>query len=659
MGWYDLAWAVVLLPAAAVALAYLPESPRRAASLCSVASAGALAVSLVVLAYRLRHLGDPVAATQITFWTFGPAGAGQFPDLHPELGVLVDGLSAVVMPLVAALMLAAQVEAGFSLRGDPGLRRHAALLSALTASLLAVVAAPNLFDLLIAWGVGGVVLLLLSAHRFDDSGLLTALRRTALLGVVGDLTLALAVVFGFVKFGTDLQSQPLPANAEVNDPFSFVLLPGEWHRAHLGLVNGVGARTLVVLAVLFVVAAAVRAGISPLHGRLVALSRGPVSAAMPALAAAAACGPYLLARLYPLLLEAPHVLSAVAVVGGAGAVAASVIAAGTADARRLLALLAAAQGGLMFVALGSGAPGAAMLLLVAGGLALGAAYLATGAIAGQLGTWEVGLLGGARARMPVTWAGLTLACASLGGLVPLGGFWARTSVLAGALRGDLPNGGHPAGWVRGLVVALTLLALAAGAAAALRLPLATAAAAVRRRGLQPDRLREAPPAARVTVLGLAVPGALMGFLALEGVRGSFFTVVPVAGRPPAGFDVAAVLVGGAVMAAGCLAALLRGSLPGVVTAVRLGESRSAVAATVVEGRAEGLAASVPAIDAVLLRPLLDAGGEAIGAGATWLDRARTRAAETPVLATAVGVVVVAAGVTLAATGHLPGVGGAR
>ena len=98
-----------------------------------------------------------------------------------------------------------------------------------------------------------------------------------------------------------------------------------WHIAHLGAVVGVGARTLVVVAVLFMVAAVIRAALGPLHLWLTGTREAPVPAL--ALIATSALIPagVLVARVYPLLLEAPHVLSALALVGAGAAVTGAVL----------------------------------------------------------------------------------------------------------------------------------------------------------------------------------------------------------------------------------------------------------------------------------------------------------------------------------------------
>src|ERR1700746_678765 len=128
---YNLAWAVVLVPLAACILSYLPESPRRAAFLPLIGSAGALALSVLVLAYRLEHNSAAPYQSVITFITFSPnqdLGGGVVGDFHPQLGVRVDGLSAVLMPVVALISLLVQIHSLGSMRGDGGLRRYYALL---------------------------------------------------------------------------------------------------------------------------------------------------------------------------------------------------------------------------------------------------------------------------------------------------------------------------------------------------------------------------------------------------------------------------------------------------------------------------------------------------------------------------------------------------
>src|ERR1044072_1219805 len=101
---YNLAWAVVLLPLGGFLFAFLPESPRRAAQARVTFTGLAFAPAIVLLFYRLGHVRDNPYQSTITFWTFDPGTklqGGFISDFHANVGVVVDGLSAVMMALVS------------------------------------------------------------------------------------------------------------------------------------------------------------------------------------------------------------------------------------------------------------------------------------------------------------------------------------------------------------------------------------------------------------------------------------------------------------------------------------------------------------------------------------------------------------------------------
>jgi NADH:ubiquinone oxidoreductase subunit 5 (subunit L)/multisubunit Na+/H+ antiporter MnhA subunit len=109
---YNLAWAVVLLPLGGVLFAFLPESPRRAAQVCVTFTAASFLAAMVVLVYRLAHVHDNPYQSMVTFWTFDPGTklqGGFISDFHASVGVLVDGLSTVMLAVVSFVSLLVQV----------------------------------------------------------------------------------------------------------------------------------------------------------------------------------------------------------------------------------------------------------------------------------------------------------------------------------------------------------------------------------------------------------------------------------------------------------------------------------------------------------------------------------------------------------------------
>jgi NADH-quinone oxidoreductase subunit L len=674
---YNLAWAVVLVPLGACALTYLPELPRRAAHVCITGTAVSLLLSLLVLGYRLQHNGSAPYQSVVTFLTFSPnqdLGGGVVGDLHPQLGVRVDGLSALMMPVVALISLLVQVHSLGSMRGDPGLRRYYALLSLATFAMLGFAASPNYFDLYVLWELVAVCSWLLVGHWWDRPETLRAVRRAFLLTRVGDLSLLLAVILGFVKLGANVALLPPTPGQDVNDPFSFTVLGQEWHRAHLGAVAGVGVRSLVVLAVLLLVAAVVKSAQLPVQAWLADTTEGPAPvAALVQSAGVATMGVFLVARSYPLFLEVPQVLAALAVVGAATAVAGALMALANADIHRIIAYLTTGNLGLAFVALGVGGLSGAVFHLFTRAWTVALLVLAAGNLVRAYGTRDIRQMGGAWQRMRWTSWALLLGAASSAGVLLLSGFWSLDAVVAAVLRNRLPSGGHAPGALQALLLLAVVAAVGLGALAALRVAAAVLPGAPqRRRGFQPERLREVGTAMRLPIAVLGVLSAVAGLTGIQGLPATIGNVV-FAGAVPQHepFSVTALLVTAVLGLGGAGTAWLvwvRRDQTATRLAARLAGAGAVIAgpAALVSRRARAAGELVvrsarlaPWLDERVVDPLTDAVGESVVVAAATVRRLRVRRLSGYALTTVGGVTLLALGITLAATGHLPGVGASR
>jgi NADH-quinone oxidoreductase subunit L len=674
----SLAWAVVLVPLAACVLSYVPEAPRRAAHLCVAATGVSLVLSLLVLGHRLQHLTGAPYQSVITFITYSPnqdLGGGVVGDFHPQLGVRVDGLSAVLMPVVALVSLLVQVFSLGSMRGDPGLRRYVAVLALGTFAMLGFVASPNYFDLLVLWELVAVCSWLLIGHWWQQPAALRAARRAFLVTRVGDLALLLAVVFGFVKFAANVALLPPTPGQDVNDPFSFTVLGPEWHRAHLGAVAGVGMRSLVVLAVLLLVAAVVTSAQLPVQAWLAGITEGPAPAvALVQSAGVATMGVVLVARSYPLFLEVPQVLAALAVVGGATAVAGALVALGHADVHRIIAHLTSSHLGLAFVALGVGTLSGALFHLLTRAWTVALLVLAAGAVVRAYGTRDIREMGGVWGRMRWTSLAMLAGCASSAGVLLLSGFWSLDAVVAGVLRNQLPDGGRVPAALQALLLLAVLAALVLGALAAGRLfAVAVLGEPRRRRGFQPEKVRDAGPSMRRPLQVLGVLAVMVGLSGIEGLPATFGNVVFAGARPQQEpFSAAAFVLTAVVTGAGAGAAWLiwgRRDQAAVRLAGRLAAAGGALtagaAALALRGGAGAgellvrTARLVPWLDRRAVDPLVEAVGASVEVGGEVAGGVQPRRLSGYALTAVSGVTLLALGVTLAATGHLPGVGASR
>jgi NADH-quinone oxidoreductase subunit L len=673
----NLTWAIVLLPLVGVAAGFLAESPRRSAQAGVFFTGLALAVSLVVLLFRLTHQIPPYQNTE-TFWDLlstsgstaaNPPIAGEFPIFW---GIRVDPLSAAFMAAVLFLSLVAQVHALTSMRGEAGFRRFFWVAEVLTFGLLAMVASPNLFQFWLGWGVAGVAAWMLAAHQWHHPGAPGMATRAFTVLRVADLALLLGMVMTFTKFGLAVSQQPSATGGTSNDPFSFSVLTPEWHLGHIGSVSGVGTRTVVVIAVLFVVAAVIRAAVVPMHGWL----SGTLEAPAPGLALTALSAllpaALLLARVYPLLLEAPHVLTVVALVGAAAAVVGAALALAQRDLFRTGLLAVSSQAGMIFATLGVGGYSPALFIAFTGSFLAVVYFLAAGNLSRGFRSRDIGDCGGGRRRMPRT----TLA---LGGwALGVSGLSLNTySALSATFRNHFPLGGHVGHLTQVVVAIAVVIAVGLSALYAFRVYFMVATGEpARRRGFDVNRLREAPQAATAVLVAIAgavaatlvgIPGVSAFHLGSTRVPGLTFShfVFYGAFRQQLALDFTALGVVAVVGAAGAIAARWLFASGHTEASERV-RSRFVSAGTLLAGPTptERIAAVLPArlvaagqvldrFDRQVVDPVIAAMGEGVETLSGWLVRLRAVKVGLSTAA-AIGIVtVLLAATVLAATGHLP------
>lgn len=586
----NLAWAAALLPVVGIALSLLPESPRRAAQVGTAFTGAALAVAAVVLVFRLTHSLPPYVNTETFLDQLSNTGSAGPQPTSGELlvlwGIRVDPLSVAFMAAVLAVSLAVQLHALTALRGDAGVRRFFWASELLTFGLLTVVVSPNLFQMLIGWGLSSAGVWVLAVHHWQRrTGAVAAARAFSLLHV-GDVVLLLGVAVTYAKFGLAVSEQPSPQGQTTADPFSFSTLPAAWHLGHVGGVQGVGARSLVILAVLLLVAATVRAALGPLHVWLMGTLDAPFSGLALVGLASLLPAAFLLARVYPLLLEAPHMLLATALVGVASALVAAVLALLQRDLLRLGMFVVTAEAGLAMAAFGAGGYSPALFVVFTETFLTGAYFLAAGNLCRGYRTRDIAEIGDARRRMPRT--ALVLGGWGLG----VAGLSLNTySVLAAVLRNATPLGRHlDAAAVVVLALGVVVAAFVTALAAARVHAVIAGGSVPRRRGFDVSRLREvtrrlALPA--TLLLGAAVAATLVGIPGVSSFRAGGVRVPGLtfshfifygAVRQQLAFDPLALLIAAAAGAAGVAGAQALFGARGIAAAPRLRARLDGIAA---------------------------------------------------------------------------------
>ncbi len=526
-------WVVLLVPLGGIVLSYLSETRRGSALGVAIGGWLTLVASLVLLAATVAHHQHLTQST-ITFWTFSvtqspfnAATATLLPaNFQVGVGYAATSHGVILASLVAAAVVLGQAQIMAQLRASsqlPSVMRLSALLG-LSAEL--VVLAPGLFQLVLGFGLAGLV-----AAMLAGAGSRRAARRIYLVWTGSGAVLLLAVAFVYVKFaGQVALAATTGKHPSTQTPYGLNLeaLYPIWTAAHHGGVRGVGGRTLTISAVLFLVAAAAAAGQAPMQGlwRALAVARSGAGALLQGVVGGVVPVALLLA-VYPLLHLASGAAPALVGLGAVTAVLGAVLALGERQLRPFAGWVGLSQTGMAVMAVGLAAPAAATAMAVATVLVVAALSSTAARLEHDLRVRTVDRLGAVwRQARP---AALTFlgALAAGAGVLGVGAFFARAEVLAAALTaGSAPT---------------PLRLLAVGAAVAVPLLLAAACGRVAWKlihGSEPADVREARTVRRQLAQGARQPGAVVPVVAtsLAWLAGAFSFVLsrllPQAGSVP-------------------------------------------------------------------------------------------------------------------------------
>lgn len=664
-------WVAVALPLVGGLLSFVAETPRRAAQVCMTLLAGSLVVGLILLGYRFAHhtqSGIP-GYSRLTFFSVNSSATESSifgSSLSAEVGVIYDNLSASFLPLVAFLFLVVEGLGTAMLRGDDGYRRFFWVTSALATAVLGMVASPGLFQAWMALGLMTVVTLVLTLHRWNRDETAAPSRRAFLLLLGADLTMLMGLVYLVWQVGARVVAVAVPPGLSATPVDDLQVLGPIWQQMAQGHIANHGYQGLVVMCLLFGVAALIRSAQVPFTGWLSAQREAPLPV-LAALAVSLLAGVILVARVYTLLLVTLHALSVLTLVAAAGAVVLALACLGARDIYRIALLAAAAQTALALATLGAGGYSEGLLIaFVSAPLSL-LLFAVAGSVARSYRTRDIHLMGGAWRRMRRTSLGLGLWAVLTAGL-DLTGYDALSTLF----HNRFPNAGHLAIWVRDLAAGLVVVALALTALYAARLLIRVCAGTpAPRRGGVVERIAEAEPRLRAVQAWAGAAACVAVIVGLPGIEGfghgrsrvpglTFSHWVFYGGikqnlpfEPLALLLALVVLAGG--LAAGVLAARVdwsrvraRMRMPAVGGAswVWLPQRLAARAGMVVAARTVDT-------DRLVIQPLYDAPGEGIEEAAWALGRAPGRRLRVGLLVALVVILALVGLSVLAAGGRVP------
>jgi NADH-quinone oxidoreductase subunit L len=396
-------WMILGMPLLAALLIAAGTHPFRKAS--AALSLGSAFLCFGVSAWGV--LSQSVVATPITWLKAG--------NFTISLGLTLDGLAQVMLLVVTGVGFLIHLFSLSYMQGEKGWSRYFGSLSLFMFSMTGIVVSDNLLMIFIFWELVGVSSYALIGFWFERESAAAAANKAFIVNRIGDFGFLLGILGVWTLLGAlnFVELQNLTANNALNgiNQTLFTL-------SILGLFCGVMGKSAQV----------------PLHVWLPDAMEGPtpVSALIHA-ATMVAAGVYFLCRIFFLLELAPVALQVVAAVGGVTALFAAFIATQQNDIKRILAYSTLSQLGLMVMAVGVMAPGAAMFHLTTHAFFKALLFLGAGSVIHALHheqiIWQ---MGGLNRRMPLTALCFTIGMLALAGCPGLSGFFSKETILFAA-----------------------------------------------------------------------------------------------------------------------------------------------------------------------------------------------------------------------------------
>jgi NADH-quinone oxidoreductase subunit L len=329
-----------------------------------------------------------------------------------ELGMLLDGLTAMMFLLVTLVSFLIHVYSREYMAEEPRFTYFFAMLSLFTASMLILVIANTTLLALIGWELVGICSYLLIGFYWEEKTNQDAANKAMLVTKFADVGLIVGVIALFAGAGT----------------FNILEI------SHAAAAGEMSQGLLVFGAFMIFLAAVGKSAQFPLHVWLPDAMAGPtpVSALIHA-ATMVTAGVFFVARLYPVFAQSLVVMTTIAVIGIITLLVAGLIALVQDDIKRVLAYSTVSQLGYMMAALGVGGYTAGIFHLFTHGFFKALLFLGAGALGHAVHSYSMSKMGGMRHDMPVTFWTFIIGSLALAGFPLTAGFFSKDEILASGL----------------------------------------------------------------------------------------------------------------------------------------------------------------------------------------------------------------------------------
>ena len=334
-------------------------------------------------------------------------------ELIFELGWMVDGLSIMMYFVVSFVGLLVFTYAVGYMHGDRRVPWFFAAFSLFAGSMLLLVGAPNLIQIIIGWEGVGLASYLLIGFYWEDVDNVKAGNKAFLTNKVADVGLILGAILVGMAIGD----------------FSFFAISeaAAAHSEALGAVAFAGGLLLFFGAM-------GKSAQFPMHIWLPDAMAGPtpVSALMHA-ATMVTAGIYLMARTFPLyqaFAEETGIRPIMVTIGVITLFGMGLLALVANDIKKVLAYSTVSQLGYMMTAVAAGGYTAGLFHLFTHAFFKALLFLGAGSVIHAVHSNNMSDMGGLRKDMPRTFWTFVIGSVSLAGIIPFAGFFSKDEILA-------------------------------------------------------------------------------------------------------------------------------------------------------------------------------------------------------------------------------------
>ena len=426
-GWFlEHAWLIPIIPVIGFALIILfgKRMPMKGSEIGVLSMLGSLVLSAGAASQWITRVNGAAEEQFITpvvrVWNWWQVGGIKF-----TIGQSIDGLSIIVLVVVAFISTLVQIYSLEYLRGDRRYTHFFAALTLFSAGMLAMVVAEDMILFLLGWEIMGLCSFMLIGHWWEEGANSRAALKAFFTVRTGDIGLLVGI--SILYFASN-----------------------EWTTKELGVsgfsIRGISAwamagqpnsTVILVAAVALFIAAIGKSGQFPLHTWLPDAMAGPtpVSSLLHSSTMVVA-GVFLVSRLYPVFFTGFHILGSgsnfITIIGGITIVIAAALAFVQNDIKKVLAYSTVSQLGYMMMGLGAGAWMPSVFHIFTHAFFKACLFLCAGSISHSASHHSFDMkkdMGGLRKFMPITFTTWIISTLALCGVFPFSGFFSKDEII--------------------------------------------------------------------------------------------------------------------------------------------------------------------------------------------------------------------------------------